>query len=163
MDWVKAVGLTESALTSAAILAAGLWAYFHYLRGRPFSERIELNVQGRLLKWRAGVFLFVSMQVRNTGSARIRVLQEGTGLRISLSDPKELESDETFKILEWGHLATLPILIHHQWIEPNELVVDHQVISLKDNSLGCTVLLELYVHSSRSLWRSASAVTRLTN
>jgi Transcriptional regulator containing an amidase domain and an AraC-type DNA-binding HTH domain len=74
VDWTKTKDFTEAFVNvtqSLALIAAGLWAYFKFAKGRTFRDRLTPSVSGKFVSIDDSVFLVVTMQLKNVGLSRI--------------------------------------------------------------------------------------------
>jgi hypothetical protein len=65
--------------------------------------------------------------VKNAGASVIRLLQEGTGLRVSIL--AEVQPDPPVATA-WSQLRVFEVLREHEWIEPSETVSDDLLLDL---------------------------------
>ena len=80
------------------------------------------SVQGQRL-------LEARVSVKNIGASIVRLIQRGSGLRISelvLPVP-----NETNHVAAWNSLRVFPLLVEHQWIEPGETVTEDMLVNLR--------------------------------
>src|SRR5215213_5150613 len=78
VDWTRTKDFTE-ALTnvtqSVALLAGGVWAYFKFVKGRTFRDRLTPTVSGRLVSINGAIFLVVTTEIKNVGLSKITIDQ----------------------------------------------------------------------------------------
>ena len=91
--------------TTLALVLGGLWAYYKYIRGRVFSHRLELTIEGRLLEREAVATLSLEVRVKNVGLARFVIDQERTLLRaVVVHDGHKSDRDDNGRVELLGHL-----------------------------------------------------------
>jgi hypothetical protein len=74
IDWTRTKEFTEAfanVTQSLALLAAGMWAYFKFAKGRTFRDRLTPNVSGRFVSIDGSVFLVVTAQMKNVGLSKV--------------------------------------------------------------------------------------------
>jgi hypothetical protein len=157
MSFRDLVEVIESVLTSLAILIAGVWAYYHYLKGRSYHPRIELDVSGRVVRDDDRVFLCAVVTAENVGYSKLKIAQQDTGLRV-LAYPAAIPGDapEFFGVRP-QHLGTVPILAKHRWLEPNEKTSDEWMFCVPMAPVAYRV--EAKVVSDHVSWTTATIVT----
>lgn len=151
--------LVQSLLTSTGILIGGGWAYFKYLRGHTFGERLEVTAHGTITRAHS---LSVTLQAKNVGLSKVPVVQEGSGLRISayVAQPQRLETEAEVPGLEatWRRLETVPIFESDKWIDPGETIREQRLFTLPDG-VPEIVKLELFLQSKKFAWHGSAVVT----
>jgi hypothetical protein len=131
MEDVQAVfDIVSTAITTLAVIVGALWAYFKFVKGRTFRPRLEVGLRGQ---WRiidGQQWLQAQVSVKNIGASVVRLLQPGTGLRISaLSEEQETAPADA----SWESLRVFSILEDHEWIEPGETVADDLLLHVGPN------------------------------
>jgi hypothetical protein len=128
LDNVKTVvDIIGTAVTAAAVILGGIWAYFKYVKGRTYRPRLGVGLAGqwRLVDGRR--LLHAHITVENIGASKVTLLQRGTGLRVSVLAPDQPVAPAS---AAWEHLRVFEILREHQWIEPGETVSDDLLLNL---------------------------------
>jgi hypothetical protein len=128
LDNVKTVvDILGTAVTAAAVILGGIWAYFKFVKGRTYRPRLGVDLAG---EWRLvdGRRLFhARITVENIGASKVTLLQRGTGLRVSVLAQNQPVAPAA---ATWEHLKVFEILEEHQWIEPGETVSDDLLLNL---------------------------------
>lgn len=124
---------TQSILTSAAIVAAGLWAFFHYLRRRTYKLSVELTLAGDVIVDGNNRYLLASVSLHNLGLSKLDLQQRGTGLRVFGYPTSWPDDRPQFAGLRPSHLGTVPVFRNHKWLEPNETVRDEWLFLVPSN------------------------------
>jgi hypothetical protein len=130
--WADLVG---TIITGLAILVGGLWAYFKFAKGRTFRPKVEIEMSGQWLtterkKWlkvERQQWLQARIRVKNIGASKVRLRQEGTGLRVRVLAANQASPPDYAK---WERAIWYVILDDHAWIEPGETVSDDLLLNL---------------------------------
>ncbi len=124
------VEVVSASVTVLAALAAGVWAYFKFLKGRTYRPRLEVMLQGQWLRADERALLVISASVKNIGLSKVSLRQYGTGLKVRrLTDTQPVPPD----VMSWEEVTSTPtyeILRDHEWFEPGETVRDELLIDL---------------------------------
>ncbi len=145
----------ETVIKIVAILAAAIWAYCKFLKGRLFKHKLDIKVSGKLSSLEAGDHVLASIHIKNSGFTRVVFETECCLLRIFA--PQDRPNLDFTDATIWRRVATVPILKDHKWIEPSEVIQEEQLIYC-DCQVNVAVRLEVSLSDSKSLWR-ASTVT----
>jgi hypothetical protein len=144
------VEISESALTGLGILAAGAWAYFNFFRGRTYTPRLRLRVNGDVLYGRKVRCILITTEVENLGLSKVTIDQIGTGIRIlGHRDASELEEVE--------HIDTLPIFEEHEWIEPKEVIEGESLAEMPKGD-WLALRLEMRIVSQGKSWTTSKTI-----
>ena len=135
----------EEVLRVLAYIAAGAWAYFHFLRGRTFKPRLDPSLSASLIPSGGKAALHVRLTVRNVGQSRIQIAQKGSGLRVLLHSP----AAEGFT-----HHTTTDILTPGEWLEPCETVMDEFLVDVP--AAVTAARCELHIVGTKSMWKTAT-------
>jgi hypothetical protein len=118
----------EHLLSSLGIIAAGIWAYYNYFRGRTYRPRLEPEISTSMMGDRDCCYLMIRVTVKNVGLSRVDIKQAGTVLTVfagtvpaPLTGPRELE---------WLEVRFVTVLSKHAWIEPGEEIEDEHFLAL---------------------------------
>lgn len=133
----------------AYIVGAG-WVYFNFFKGRTYHPRLETRVSGELCRRVEPEFVRIVLQVKNVGLSKVDIHQKGTALRLLVLDQSAKDS--------WRHIATLSILMRHQWIEPGELLEEH-VLHPQQLSNIAALKAELIVVGKKTMWEASTIIT----
>ena len=70
LDQVKTlVDILGTIVTAIAVVVAGVWAYFNFVKGRTYRPRLEISLSG---KWHAGSgtnWFHLVISVKNMGGS----------------------------------------------------------------------------------------------
>jgi hypothetical protein len=157
-SWLKsAAPVLEFAHTfaeTAALVLAGVWAYYKFFRGRTFRPRLELTVSGTIRQTGTSAELLALAQIKNVGLSKLVVSQAGTALVILRSLPI---TEETGPLVPWEQVSVLPVFEKHAWIEPAETITDQQLLQLSFAE-STAIKLDLRVVASKIEWNHVSIV-----
>jgi hypothetical protein len=151
-DWL---GQAESGFTILAIIVGGVWAYYNFFKGRLYRTRLEPSISGRYLRRNGGAWLIATVRLRNAGVAKAEITQEGSGVRLSVSDasvPVPVPGKA-----EWRLGATFSVLQNHRWIESGETVSEEHLIEVEDQE-DPAFLLEMRIISLKVAFRTQCVV-----
>ena len=164
--WVSLTKIVQSLVTTIALIAGGIWAYYKFVSGRINKPRMELDVKcaqhffdGNIVR------LNVKVSLKNLGLSKIAIDQESTALRVNkatIRSNSETEIDGVQEIL-WNHVGTLSLFCEHQWIEPSEIIHDQKVVECMPN--GSVFKIEAIVMTKKQEWYAAciSALDEASN
>lgn len=153
LDDIKAI------LQITAILAAGVWAYYKFLKGRLFQHKLDTKLSGKFYSLEAGDYVLASIHIKNIGFTRVNFEAECCVLRVFT--PRNCPNRDFTDAIIWDRIATVPILSDHKWLEPSEFIQEEKLIFC-DCPVNVAVRLELSVSDYKILWRT-SIVTVNTN
>src|SRR6185369_12679562 len=159
VDWTRTKDLTEALANitqSLALVAAGVWAYFKFAKGRTFRDRLTLTVSGRSVSIDGSVYLVVTMQLKNVGLSRIAFDQKVSSLVVSEYVPSE--AAETMSVTS-NSLDRFEVFTDRdRYIEPNEFVERQTLIALLRVSLiGYQLEFQVLSDTARG-WRTTTIV-----
>jgi hypothetical protein len=120
--------LVSAGITAAAVIVGGSWAYFKFVKGRTYRPRLEVGLFGQWQQVADGHRYHARVTVKNIGASVVRLLQRGTGLRVSVlaaADQPQAPAPAT-----WRQLRVFEIFLEHDWIEPGETVSDVLLLDL---------------------------------
>lgn len=152
MNWLQLLDIGHKILTLGAIVAGAVWALYHYRRGTPYSARLEPTIVGKFISSDQGCYILVSLELKNTGSARVMIDQEGTAVRL-LQASRSISSaiDSSIGQVTWQHLATYQIFPQQAWIEPAEVITESRLLDFSGENV-VAFLAEMYVVAEGNYW-----------
>jgi hypothetical protein len=119
--------VTETIITTLAVIAGGIWAYFKFAKGRTFKPRLAIEISGQWLKIDRKQWLHARIRVKNIGASDVMLQQRGTVLEVRILAPIQKASPDYAK---WKRECSCVILDEHAWIEPGETVSDDLLLNL---------------------------------
>jgi hypothetical protein len=155
-QWVEVTkGILNIAQVIAIVGAAG-WAYFKFVRGRTFAERLECSISASPFQSQGVKGVRVRIEVTNTGASIVRLRSGATvvyvyGATAASARPEVLP--------EWGErLVVANVLQEHENIEAQESVGDELVAVLPDRDWYALKAELKIVSSKRKMWSADSLV-----
>ncbi|MDP6785589.1 MAG: hypothetical protein QGI13_00535 [Rhodospirillales bacterium] len=122
--------IAQQIVAIVGIGAAGIWAYYRFVKGRKYAPRLTIGVSGTTIARAGSTFLVITVKVQNVGTSRIDLAQKGSGLE--LSGLSKLEDVEEAESVPARQLATWDILESHKWVEPLETIEEQRLIQLEE-------------------------------
>jgi hypothetical protein len=156
MEVKDAVEIVEKTLTSVAILAGGVWAYYNFFKGRVYRTRLEPTASGRLVSDGESTYLIATVTLKNAGLSKVDLHQEGSGLRVFACATGPAVTDA--RDVEWERIGTFPIFADHRWIEPGEMISEDRMIAVPGKG-HVAFLLELRIVAHKLSFKTNKAVT----
>jgi hypothetical protein len=153
--WLLVLDGANKAVASAAFLVGGIWAYYKFIRGRVYRPRLEPTIAVRAFQRTAHDYLVASISLKNVGTSKVEIKQEGSALRVFCT-PLRVEAPP--QVTEWKRVATLPVFEAHAWIESTETIEDTPLIYLPPEQLAAK--LELRIVGQALEW-NAKAIVQL--
>lgn len=148
LDGIKDLtDILSSAVTTAAVVLGGGWAYFKFAKGRTFKPRLSVRLEGQWRQIKGSPVLYVRVWVSNVGATKFALKQKYSGLQVSFPDGGvkhqevtwdplrfEAEADEHDDASEVS-VKSLPsrefiVFGEHEWFEPGETVYDDLLLNL---------------------------------
>jgi hypothetical protein len=131
-----------------AIIVGAIAAYIKWFTNQA---RLEISVVGSLVEASPSQLL-ATIRVKNVGTSKVPIKQEGSGLRIFSAMPTK--SIPYMLSVEWKHEGTFPVFQEHERIEIGETIEDQLFVTLPEGRPGA-YRLELWLASGRIVWKSA--------
>lgn len=161
IDWTTTKDFTDafgSVTQSLALIAGGVWAYFKFVKGRTFQDRLTTTVSGRFVPIGGSVFLVVTTRLQNVGLSRISFNQELSSLVVFEYVPSEVVE---ILSLESNRLASFQVFSDNdRYIEPNEMIERQCLITLPwISNIGYQLECRIATDSGYG-WRATAIVDR---
>ena len=161
VDWTRTrdfTGAFANVTQSLALIAGGIWAYFNFVKGRTFQDRLTPTVSGKILSIDGSVFLVVTTHFHNVGLSRI-VFNPKTSMLVVFeyvpAESEEIVSVRNKRLTSFGVLGD-----KDRYIEPNEIVERQYLIALPQASnIGYQLEFEVASESGYA-WRATTIVDR---
>ena len=149
------VDIADKLVGMAAILAAGLFAYFKFFKERLYRPRLEPQITARLVTASPHRFLEVVAGVKNTGLAKVEIDLTPSCLRVlgASSLPATMADEPT-----WQHIATLDVAERHEWVEPQELLRQTWLVALPTGVAFPAYRVEFRLVGMTSEWYAETVV-----
>jgi len=74
VDWARAKDFVQAfanVTQTLALMVGGVWAYFKFVKGRTFEDRLTPTVNGKFVSINGSVYLIVTTLLENVGLSRI--------------------------------------------------------------------------------------------
>lgn len=166
-------------VAAIAIVVGGGWAYMKYVRGRTFTERLELSVDGTatVVGDEAGgvARVVVSCDVSNVGTRKIRLKKDDSAITVKalalqvdpegkLEETEEADSEVGGRVA-WMEITRQPAFEELALLEPGESANDAALVQVPQaaNPMGA-IRLELHVYSAQTgkTWSAKRVVINAT-
>ena len=108
---------------AAAIIAAAIWGYYKFVRGRTFHRRAELEVTAALLAIDNERAIRARIVVKNTGATDIPMRTKA--LYVYSVDQADWDAP-----LEWKEVVAVSVFNDHEWVESQETISDETLVPL---------------------------------
>jgi len=149
IDWGVTLSNLEKVITSVGFVVGGVWAYIKFFRGRTFRPRLELQINGKIIRADLAEWLKVSVHLKNVGLSDVRLKREVTYVDVFLLGAC-VPAKEVYDAI-WEPASTFLVFQEHGWIEPGETITDELLLQLPERKQsGCK--LELTVNSPEKSW-----------
>jgi hypothetical protein len=163
IDWSKTKDFTDAfsnVTQGLGLIAAGVWAYFKFIKGRTFQETLIPIVSGRLVLIDQYALLIVTMEIKNVGSSKVIFNQELSVLTIFEYVPPHPQ--QIITVID-NPLTSLPAFVDEKsFLEPNESIKTQRLLALPNLS-RIAYRLELEITSDSGYeWQTISIVNMLT-
>lgn len=109
------------------MIIGGIWAYFKFIKGRTVKPKLAIDMSGQWLRGGRKRWLHVRITVRNIGTSKVILRQEGTYLEVRVLDARQPSPPDYAK---WKSAGKYEVLDDHHWIEPGEIVSDDLMLNL---------------------------------
>lgn len=127
----------ESAATIVALAVGGVWAYFKFVKDRVYRPRLDVTIEAGTVLLEDKPHVACRLSVKNIGTSKVRLLQEGTGLRVS----SMAGMAQNFIEPDWEAKKVHEVFKEHEWIESSE-TIRHEVIFQIASESQLPLLLE---------------------
>ena len=121
---MDALDAAQTIVQIAAVVVAGIWAYYKFVRGRTFARRAELEVAASLLETDDARAVRIRPTLRNTGAAKIQ-------LRAKIAYVYAVGREGWRARVDWGdRVASAALFANHAWLEAQETIVDDVLVPI---------------------------------
>jgi hypothetical protein len=149
--------ILRNVVTALALAIGGGWAYFKFIRGRTFKERLKITVDGEMEPSSNLLRVSVSCEAENIGLREFRMAREGTSLTLfahTLAEPSDQARETSWELMgAWRAFEDRTVL------EPGEALQEPVLLEVPEGGFAA-LMLELTVYSrSGRYWKAASVVT----
>jgi hypothetical protein len=134
-DWQAWTTIVKDAVTAAGVVVGGVWAYYRFGKDRIYRPRIEAGVHLRWVEADGCPVAHLRISVRNAGNSVVYLGEEKCYFRLQLpADTTRPDRNEAERV-QWTDLeGDYLVLREHDWIEPNETVVEDHALRVPADS-----------------------------
>jgi hypothetical protein len=144
-------------LEIVAILASGTFAYMKFVHGRLFQPKLDIEADGKEISVTGKSQVLICVRVKNVGFTRFFIDEQMSVIRVFVEEER-LNLDFTDAAM-WRHIATVPLLRDHEYIDPLEVVREEDLFCINIEEQNC-LRFEITVSGVRRIWRASIIVTR---
>jgi len=131
-----------------AVALGGLWTFWNYAKSRPYSQRLDLEIEGEVF-FRDDLYVDINLSLKNLGAARHDLQAEGTSCDLILVHDDLYEES----------VRLFPVFVLHTQIEPGESINDRILWKIASPPGGVIwVRVNLRVVSGEIEWNKTSTV-----
>lgn len=159
--WSKARDIADTlakVVQILAIIVAGGWGYFRFIKGRTYQESLILAVSGKLLTIDSQTYLIVNIRVKNVGQSVVELAPNASALRVFEYISSTSSEIITVKDNELAQIVVLNDLS----LEPNEIIQETVFMSIPvEVRLGLRLELEIISsYRKKYNWAASSLVEK---
>ncbi|HEX7335217.1 MAG TPA: hypothetical protein VF290_27195 [Pyrinomonadaceae bacterium] len=162
--WSKARDITDTlakVVQTLAIIVAGGWGYFKFIKGRTYQERLIPTVSGKLLTIDSQTYLIANIRVENVGHSVVQFAPDASTLRIlghMNSTSSKVMTLEDIKLAQF-------VALNNMSIEPNEIIQRTMFMSIPmEVRFGLRLELEIISnHRKQYGWLASFVVEKSTS
>lgn len=159
--WSKAKDIADTlakVVQIFAIIVAGGWGYFKFIKGRTYQESLIPTVSGKLLTIDGQTYLIATISVRNVGQSLVEFAPDASALRVfgyTSSTSSEIMAVKDNELAQFVALDQLSI-------EPNVTIEKMLFISIPvEVRLGLRLELKIISnHRKKYNWIASSLVEK---
>ncbi len=159
-QWAEVAKGVLAIAQAVAIAGAAAWAYFKFVRGRTFAERLEVSLHATPFQQNGVSALQIQAGIRNTGASVVHLMDDVKIVYVYGTAVAEVTPGVS---PDWGEkLMLISVFDEHKWIEAQETVSDETLATIMD-ATWLAFRLELIVGSRKNKRWSATAIVPATN
>jgi len=113
-----AASALESLATAIAIVVGAIWAYFKFIKDRVYRPRLDISIEPRVFIIENRENLLCHLVVKNIGTSKVALVQEGTCLILTRGD----SGGEPYRMPTWAESSVYEVFPDHDWIESGETI-----------------------------------------
>jgi hypothetical protein len=159
--WSKARDIADTlakVVQTLAIIVAGGWGYFKFIKGRTYQESLIPTVSGKLSTIDSQTYLIVNIGVKNVGQSVVEFTPEASSLKVfgyTNSTSSEIMPVTDLKLAQF-------VALDRRSIEPNEIIEKMRFISIPiEVRLGLRLELEIISnHRKKYKWTTSFIIER---
>ena len=159
--WSKARDIADTLAKVAqifAIIVAGGWGYFKFIKGRTYQESLIPTVSGKLLTIDSQTYLIVNIRVENVGQSVVELAPNASALRVFGYVSSTSSEIMTVKDNELAQF----VAVNDLSLEPNEIIQKTVFMSIPiEVRLGLRLELGIISnHRKKYSWLASSLVEK---
>jgi hypothetical protein len=166
-DWKTNLDAAQNLAKFIALIVAGIWAYFNFVKSRTYHPRMELEASGEIRIVGRRRYLVPRFTLKNIGRSKIDLIQRGSGYRIWTVTEESIcnsmpEREDTHPLSWAGGKIVYKMFEAHGWIEPGESIFDEGlVVALPPDCIAAKVQARLvgqvrrYPRKKNSEWNNS--------
>ena len=159
--WSKARDIADTlakVVQILAIIVAGAWGYFKFIKGRTYQQSLIPTVSGKLLTIDSQTYLIANIRVENVGQSVVELAPNASALRVfgyMSSISSEIITVKDNRLAQFVALNDLSI-------EPNEIIQRTVLMSIPmEVRLGLRLELEILSNDRKKYnWLASFAVEK---
>ena len=159
--WSKARDIVDTLAKAAqivAIIVAGGWGYFKFIKGRTYQESLKPMVSGKLLTINSQTYLIVNIGVKNLGQSVVEFSPDASTLRVfgyTSSTSSEIMTVNDNKLARF-------VALDERSIEPNAVIEKMHFINIPiEVRLGLRLELQIISnHRKKYSWRASFIIEK---
>jgi hypothetical protein len=152
----RAVETSLNTVQILAIVTAAVWTYYHFIKGRTFHSRLNLDLTLEAIPSELErTFLKIGIRAKNVGPSRITFSNDESVLYV-MSGKSIKEHSTEIRWLE-DIKVSLPLLTEHTWVESGEEIYEERLVCMRGTEKSFKVIARFRSENQK---RTATAVTR---
>jgi len=157
LQWAEVAKGVLAIAQVVAIVGGTLWAYFKFVRGRTFAERIEASVDANAFHRDGISSLRIRVSLTNTGASAVQLKPDVKKVRVC---PAAIGDTIPSGLPLWDreHFVLSPVLEHHAWIEAQETIRDEVLVTVDDRDVLAFEVELLVGSEKRKRWSAKTIV-----
>ncbi|HXN92091.1 MAG TPA: hypothetical protein VN906_11470 [Candidatus Sulfotelmatobacter sp.] len=128
-EWTKLSQLVLNVVQALAVVLAGAWAYFKFIRGRTFARRAELDVDATVETAADRHVIRLKVTFRNTGLSKIPFKAKRKIASLSATSTSHFAPGAN---LTWQDVMITPIFEADEFVEAQETIQDEVLLPLDE-------------------------------
>ena len=155
IGWSQASEVLKNLAEVIAIVIAGVWTYYLFIRGRVLKERLELKISGRCAVIEGRQFLITTGKIANVGTSNFTIMDGGAFIRIAAYPAPNERGIHTPKEINSGSFAIFP---KDRLLEPGESISNERITSI-DHQFAA-IGIEMFIYSAERTWYTSCVVEK---
>lgn len=154
--FVDLASIIRDVVTAVALIIGGGFAYFKFLKGRTFRERLRITVDGKLEAASNLLLVNASVEAENISLREFRIARQGTIIRLFAHRFSQAPSQA--REASWELVGAWRVFEDRDVLEPGESLQEPKLLESPEGGFAA-LLIELTVYSvSGRYWKTATVV-----